>query len=94
MKNWWRHLDSVDKKTITGVIVVAILAMTLIFSCVGLSAGSNYLKCQKYQMYMPEENIVWSFWTTCLIEAPDGTFVDADDYLGMGRFGLFLDETE
>lgn len=94
MKNRWRRLDSMDRQLVVGITIVVIVILTLIFLCVGVTTGSNYLKCQTYQIYMPEENFVWNFWTACLVKAPDGTFVNADDYFSMGRLGLFLDETE
>ena len=94
IKTWWRNLDSMDRGLVN-FIVVAVLVIAMLFGiCIAVSAGSNIMKCNRYQMFMPEENFVWDFWTSCLVEAPDGTFVSADDYFSMNRLGLFLDENE
>jgi hypothetical protein len=94
MKSWWRKLDAIDRQLVSGISMFLVLTILCIGSGLALDVVFDAKKCQRYQTYMPEETFVWNIWTYCLIEAPDGTFVDADDYLGMGRLGLFLDESE
>ena len=94
MKNRWCNLDSIDRNIISAVIVIVLLLAAMFGACIAADTVINWLRCEKYQTYMPEEGFAWSIWTYCLVEAPDGTFVDANDYFGMGRLGLFIDETE
>ena len=94
IKTWWRELSSVDKE-VAGFLILLVAGVLLLFSsCILVNTASSFVRCNRYQTIMPEENFVWDFWTDCLVEAPDGTFVQTDDYFSMNRLGLFLNETE
>ena len=94
IKTWWRELSSMDREII-GLISLLVIGVFLLFSsCRLIDTVSSFARCNRYQTIMPEENFIWDFWTDCLVEAPDGTFVKTDDYFSMNRLGLFLDEIE
>lgn len=87
-------MSDFDKNTILLVLIFVLVMLGCLGSVVGMNTLTTYQQCARYQEYMPDQNLQWDFWTACLIEAPDGTFVSADDYFSMNRLGLFLDEVE
>jgi len=73
-------------------ILVVCLAGALVFGCmIGFNIMFNINYCNTNQELMPQVNFKWVMWGGCLLEAPDGTWVSADDYLSVDRLRLQME---
>lgn len=43
-------------------------------------------QCRTYERLMPDDEFQWELIGGCLMHLPDGTWVDADDWLNLSRF--------
>jgi hypothetical protein len=96
MKRSKMKLDKYDKDFIKALLVISISVVVIIglltMFCLAVpSSIFNYNYCETHQTLMPHINFKWVFWGGCLLEAPDGTWVSAPDYLSVDRLRLQLE---
>ena len=90
-------MDKQDKEFIriafilVGGVIVLLAGITL-FCVVIPDVVINYNYCETQQALMPGINFEWVFWGGCLLEAPDGTWVNASDYLSVERLRLQIED--
>lgn len=83
-----------DNYGITGWGFAVCCILVLVSICVVSTAIvtiSNIGYCNTQQQLMPNIEFQWVFWGGCLLKAPDGMWVNAEDYLNVDRLRLQLE---
>ena len=88
MKNFWYEWNDLIIPVFVFILIVACIIFGMVGSVVIMNISWNKGYCQTQKGLSPDHEFKWVFWGGCLLLLPDGTWVNAHNYLDMERFRL------